>query len=266
MTWIKNTLKALIPEVIITGIKRGIRKIKFRGKEHYCPICKSSIHEFHELGYDLAVITEKQIIGGGLRKALCPVCESSDRTRLLHLFIKSQTTLYSGRFKVLHMAPEPVLSKELRKNKKLDYLTADINPEHVMEQMDLTHIQKPDNTFDTVIANHVLEHIPDDRKAMTEILRVLKPGGMALLQVPLSKIMESTFEDFTVVEPAKREAVFGQSDHVRIYGQDYPERLRKAGFKVEIYRWAQDSAMVSKGSRMGLNPEELVFYCYKPRQ
>lgn len=217
----------------------------------------------HPLGYDLPVILEKQIVGSGLRNVMCPVCGSSDRVRLLYLFLKSKTSLFTESVKLLHLAPEKPLSDIFIKHKNIDYLTADLNPEQVMVKMDITAIQFPDNTFDAILCNHVLEHIPDDRQAMKELFRVLKPGGWAILQVPVSKVLEQTYEDFTITSPLEREKHFGQKDHVRIYGNDYPQRLKGAGFIVEPYHWTMDSGFRNKPNRFCLNQDESVFYCTK---
>jgi SAM-dependent methyltransferase len=215
------------------------------------------------LGYDLPVITEKQIIGSGLRNALCPVCGSSDRVRLLYLFMKQKTNLFGGKLKLLHIAPEDQLRNIFLKAPNLDYLTADIDPMKVMQQMDITQINYPENTFDAILCNHVLEHIPDDSKAMSELFRVLKPGGWATLQVPISKSLEKTHEDFSITSSQEREKHFGQKDHVRIYGKDYTNRLREAGFKVEEYKWILDQNFKNQNNKHGLNEDETVFYCNK---
>lgn len=192
--------------------------------------------------------------------AMCPVCESSDRIRLLYLFLKNRTNIFTGRIRLLHVAPEPSLEFIFKKRENIKYLTADVNPEQVMEQMDITGIRYPENSFDAIICNHVLEHITDDRKAMKELFRVLKPGGWAVLQVPFSKILDKTFEDPSVTTPEDRERIFGQSDHVRIYGKDYSERLRQSGFKVEEYKWTEDNNLQNSNNRWGLNENEVVFY------
>jgi len=145
----------------------------------------------------------------------------------------------------------------------IDYLTADLNPEQVMVKMDITAIQYPDKTFDAILCNHVLEHIPDDRKAMSELHRVLKPGGWAILQVPVSKVLEQTYEDSTITSPQEREKHFGQKDHVRIYGKDYSQRLKEAGFEVEAYSWTNDNGFRNETNQYGLNKDEAVFYCTK---
>jgi len=108
-----------------------------------------------------------------------------------------------------------------------------------------------------------LEHIPNDFKAMSELFRVLKPGGWAILQVPFSKISDKTFEDPKVTSPEDRERIFGQTDHVRIYGKDYADRLKKAGFEVEEYKWTEDTDLNNPNNRLGLNEDEVVFYCLK---
>jgi SAM-dependent methyltransferase len=261
---IKITVKRIIPVNYQPVIKRFFLRLVYFGKAYRCPVCCSNVRLLKPLGYDLPVIIEKQITGSGLRKAMCPVCSSSDRVRLLFLFLKSKTNLFSQPLKLLHLAPEKPLSDIFIKHKNIDYLTADLNPEQVMIQMDITAIQFPDNTFDAILCNHVLEHIPDDRKAMNELYRVLKPGGWAILQVPVSRILEQTYEDFTITSPQEREKHFGQKDHVRIYGKDYSRRLQEAGFKVEIYKWTLDNSFRNDGNRFGLNHEETVFYCTKP--
>ncbi len=149
--------------------------------------------------------------------------------------------MFTEPVKLLHLAPEKPLMDLFIKQNNIDYLTADLNPEQVMVKMDITAIQYPDNIFDAILCNHVLEHIPDDRKAMRELYRVLKPGGWAILQVPVSKILEQTYDDITITSPQDREKYFGQKDHVRIYGKDYTQRLKEAGFTVDAYKWTKDT-------------------------
>ena len=147
------------------------------------------------IGFDFPVIRKKQIVGGGLRNAQCPVCRSSDRVRLLFLFMKKRTDIFTKKTRFLHIAPEKPLERIFRNCENISYLTADLEKDNVMEKMDITNIHYSDDYFDAIICNHVLEHINEDIKAMKELYRVLKPGGWAILQVPFSKIMDTTFED-----------------------------------------------------------------------
>jgi len=260
---IKNTIKAFIPIELRPCVNLIIRKIYFFGFKFKCPVCQSKIKLFKPLGFDFPVIREKQIVGGGLRNAMCPVCRSSDRVRLLYLILRNNTEIFTKQTRLLHIAPEKPLEKIFQKHKNIIYLTADLVPENVMEQMDITNIQYPENNFDTIICNHVLEHIPDDLKAMKELYRILKSGGWAILQVPFSKILDKTFEDPSITSPIDRERIFGQKDHVRIYGKDYSDRLKQAGFIVKEYKWPKDHDLQNPNNILGLNEDEVVFYCRK---
>ena len=260
---IRKYIFPLIPARFRRWVKKSLLRIIYYGNRYYCPVCNSNTKTQKPLGFDFPVIKEKQIIGGGVRNVLCPVCISSDRTRLVYQFLKNKTNLFSKQTKLLHIAPEPQLARIFIKTKKIDYLTADLMMENVMVKMDLTNIQYSDHTFDAIICNHVLEHIPDDRIAMRELYRVLKPGGWAILQVPISKILKETFEDIKVTEPDEREKVFGQKDHVRIYGQDYITRLETVGFTVKQYKWTEDPDLINPGNKLNLNKEEIIFYCTK---
>ncbi|MCF8369026.1 MAG: methyltransferase domain-containing protein [Bacteroidales bacterium] len=262
---IKKNIGKFIPERFKPVIKRNAGKILYYGNTYYCPLCNSNTRLQKTFGLNLPVIKEKQIIGGGMRSVLCPICNSSDRVRLLYLFIKDKTNLFSENVKLLHVAPEAPLEYLFRREAGIDYLTADLMDKDVMVKMDLTKIQYPEGTFDAIICNHVLEHIPDDAKAMAEIFRVLKPGGWAILQVPISLILDQTFEDPKITKPSDRKKFFGQSDHVRVYGQDYTTRLKKAGFDVLVYNWSKDPDFNYEPGKLNINPRESVFYCTKPK-
>ena len=132
---------------------------------------------------------------------------------------------------MLHLAPEPEIAALIKKNSQIDYLSADLNNPRAMVKMDITNILYDDQTFDVIYCSHVLEHVPDDIKALKELFRVLKDNGWALIMVPVMN--EYTFEDSSVTNPEERERVFGQSDHVRRYGPDFLDRLKEAGFTVK---------------------------------
>jgi SAM-dependent methyltransferase len=263
MNNLKHILKSIVPPRFRTGLKYLMLRTRYSGKNYYCPVCRSHTRLQHTLGVDSEVIREKEIIGAGVRTALCPVCNASDRIRLLYLFLKKRTRLLSDPIRLLHFAPEPPLEYIFKKHKNIRYLSADLYQEGVMETIDITAIPYPENSFDAILCNHVLEHIPDDALAMGELYRVLSPGGWAVLQVPFSKVLDTTYEDPSIVSEEDRERVFGQKDHVRIYGWDYSKRLENAGFRVEAYTWADDPDPAFHDPRLNLNRDELVFFCSK---
>lgn len=146
------------------------------------------------------------------------------------LFLKEKTHFFSRMLHVLHIAPEACFIKRFEKIHGDHYVTADIESPLAKVKMDIHKIPFDQNTFDVVLCNHVLEHVKDDHKAMSEIHRVLKPGGFAILQVPFfSPVSDATFEDPSITDKREREKIFGQDDHVRRYGKDYPQRIKRAG-------------------------------------
>jgi ubiquinone/menaquinone biosynthesis C-methylase UbiE len=149
----------------------------------------------------------------------------------------------------------------LADHENIDYLSADLSSPLAMVEMDITHIPMPDNHFDVILCSHVLEHVPDDRKAMSELLRVLKPGGWAIIQVPLRG--DTTYENWDIVTEADRVTHFGQKDHVRMYGHDILQRLLDTGFDArEVmygYEFTEDEI-----KRLGLGAKYPIFHCRKP--
>ncbi|MFK5974350.1 MAG: methyltransferase domain-containing protein [Flavobacteriaceae bacterium] len=164
---------------------------------------------------------------------LSPSTLSLERHRLLWLFLKHKTNFFTAPHKVLHFAPEQAFYKRFRKLKNLDYTTTDLNSPLADVKADICELPFEDNSFDIILCNHVLEHIPQDTKAMQELYRILKPGGWGIFQIPQDKDREKTFEDHSITDKKERAKIFGQYDHVRIYGQDYFNKLRTIGFEVE---------------------------------
>ena len=193
---------------------------------------------------------------GELAGAKCPGCHTNERLRNAWVYLRDYTPLLTAPLRLLHVAPEPVIQRRLRGCPNLHYLSADLESPRAEKHFDLTAIPYPDASFDVIICMHVLEHIPDDRAAMREMRRVLTPEGWALLQVPIGRGRETTFEDWSVVTPEDRTRVFGQCDHVRIYGHDYVDRLREARFAVEIDP-AIRNLPVHVHRRHGLKPEDM---------
>jgi SAM-dependent methyltransferase len=165
----------------------------------------------------MATIFEtKKIIGGGYRlNAMCPHCRSLDRERLVYLYLKNKTDVFFRKCTLLHVAPEPNLQKAFQSFLNINYFSIDLDSPLAEGKMDITELKFNENSFDAIICNHVLEHVPDDARAMSELYRVLKPGGWAILQVPISKILNRTEENLLVTDPKVRGKIYGQYDHVR---------------------------------------------------
>ncbi|WP_412984166.1 class I SAM-dependent methyltransferase [Pontimicrobium sp. IMCC45349] len=164
---------------------------------------------------------------------LSPSTLSLERHRLLWLYLKNETDFFSASKKVLHFAPEQAFYKRFRNMSNLDYVTTDLESPLADVKADICDLPFKDNEFDIILCNHVLEHIPDDTKAMQELYRILKPGGFGIFQIPQDLSRETTFEDDSITDPKERAKIFGQYDHVRVYGRDYFDKLRSIGFQVE---------------------------------
>ena len=263
--------KALIPRQmrpyvvrVAESARRALRRIYYLGFVHYCPFCHSHLRRMHPRGFRHAVLAEYDVVGAGPRpNGNCPVCRSYDRERLLWLYLHSETSIFRKRSRVLHIAPEPQLFGVMKSAPNLDYVSGDTDPVVAEQRIDVTAIPFEPGAFDYVICNHVLEHVPDDHLAMREIFRVLVPGGKAILQVPIARELAHTVEDPSVTDPRERERLFGQEDHVRLYGADYADRLREAGFDVEIVDYA--AAIGARDvHRFGLLPDERIYSCARP--
>jgi hypothetical protein len=230
MDWISiaKRTQALIPPRYVMPARRLVfrtRALFYRGDAVLCPCCGGRFSRF-------------VAVGARSRAAACPGCDSRERQRLLYMYLRDQTSLFSDRLRVLHVAPEDCLQPTLTRLGNLDYVSADMSSRSAMVRMDITDIQFPDDSFDVILCSHVLEHVGDDGRALCELRRILKPGGWAILQVPVDGSRERTFEDPRVTDAADRERLFGQSDHVRMYGRDYPQRLADAGFDVQVVAYA----------------------------
>ncbi|MBD3215520.1 MAG: methyltransferase domain-containing protein [Candidatus Lokiarchaeota archaeon] len=197
----------------------------------------------------------------------CPYCDSLERHRLLWLYLKYRTDLFEDNKstrKVLHFSPTHIFQEKLTNFPQIEYFSADLEVSRADIQVDITRIPSKDNFFDVILCIHVLEHVPNDQQAMKELYRILKPGGWAIIQSPLNEMLEKTLEASWISSPRKRVKYFRHSNHVRIYGQDYKERLEKAGFKVKVDKFARDlkPAIIEK---FVLIPSEEIFFCEKSK-
>ncbi len=225
---ILNTIpRPLLIRLSIIG--RPILAFFLRGNKYTDPIDGKSYQKFLPYGYE--TLRENVLSPGTL---------SLERHRLFWLYLENETGFFTENLKVLHFAPEQAFYKKFRKMKNLDYTTTDLHSPLADVKADICNLPFLDSSFDFIICNHVLEHIPDDEKAMREIFRVLTPGGTAILQVPYKANLEKTFADNSITDPKERAKIFGQYDHVRVYGMDYFKKLESIGFYVEAVDYTKN--------------------------
>jgi predicted SAM-dependent methyltransferase len=213
-----------IPRPILIRISLIVRPIIvlfYYGKTYKDPIDNKTFRTFLPYGYE------------NIRQnVLSPSTLSLERDRLLWLFLQNETDFFSKPLKILHFAPEQAFYKRFRKLSHLDYTTTDLNSPLADVKADICNLPFEDSSFDVVLCNHVLEHIPNDTKALEEIYRILRPDGWAILQIPQDYNREVTFEDNSITDPKERAKIFGQYDHVRVYGMDFFKKLERIGFEV----------------------------------
>jgi len=218
--------RPLLQRLAGTGLK--VATLFYRGNAVECPVCQSQFKKFMPYGR----INPRP-------NALCPNCLSLERHRLIWLYLQNETDFFKSPLHVLHLAPEVCFIKRFEKQHGDRYITADIESPLAKVKADIHQMPFEDNTFNAVLCNHVLEHVADDIKAMSEIKRVLKPGGWAILQVPFfSPVPDATFEDNSITNKREREKIFGQDDHVRKYGHDYASRINASGLLAEENNFA----------------------------
>lgn len=224
-------MKSLFKKIINTIPRPWLIKISmwtqpllvwfFKGDNYTDPIDEKNYRSFLPYGY------EKQ-----RKNVLSPGTLSLERHRLMWLYLKNETGFFTQKLKVLHIAPEQSFYKRFRKMKNLNYTSCDLNSPIADVKADIQNLPFESNLFDVIFCNHVLEHVTDDKKALSELYRVMKPGGWGIFQVPIRYQLEKTFEDPSITDKKERIEKFGQYDHIRVYGMDYYEILEKAGFQV----------------------------------
>lgn len=206
----------------LSYLARPILALFLYGKKHVDPIDGRQFKRFLPYGYEHP-----------RDNVLSPSTLSLERHRLLWLYLKNETDFFTSPHRVLHFAPEQAFYKRFKKLGHLEYTTTDLHSPLADVKADICDLPFEDHSFDIIFCNHVLEHIPDDTKAMQELYRILKPGGWGIFQIPQDLDRETTFEDDSITDRRERAKIFGQYDHVRIYGRDYFSKLRSIGFIVE---------------------------------
>ncbi|WP_299337314.1 class I SAM-dependent methyltransferase [uncultured Psychroserpens sp.] len=223
----------------LSYVARPILAFFLRGRRFTDPIDGRHFRSFLPYGY-----------GDQRNNVLSPSTLSLERHRLLWLYLKNETDFFSAEKKVLHFAPEQCFLKRFKALKHIDYTTTDLESPIADVKADICNLPFEDNSYDIILCNHVLEHIPNDTKAMHELYRVLKPEGYGIFQIPQDLSRAETFEDDSITDRKERAKIFGQYDHVRVYGRDYFDKLRSIGFKVEEVDYTDQ-----------LSEEEIDKYC-----
>jgi SAM-dependent methyltransferase len=216
-----------------------------RGEGRECPCCGGRFRR----------MSRQRLSGWG---GICPRCRSHPRHRAIALLLARGEL--PGR-RLLHFAPEPLFDPVFARLPGFERVTADLHAPADL-RLDISDMDLPDDSFDVSLCSHVLEHVPDDRAAMRELRRVLTDGGLALVLVPYRPEL-TTYEDPSIRSPLDRMVAFGQQDHVRIYGNDLPDRLREAGFDVDD-RTAAELFDPDAVERAELDPDEHLFLCRVP--
>tara|TARA_B100000886_G_scaffold268568_1_gene192643 strand:- start:650 stop:1414 length:765 start_codon:yes stop_codon:yes gene_type:complete len=228
----------------ISFFVKPILKILMYGNKYTDPIDGKNFRAFLPYGYNKI-----------RNNVLSPSTYSLERHRLLWLYLKNETSFFKAKLKVLHFAPESALMNQFKKLKNLSYDTVDLNSPIADIKADICNLPFLDNSYDFILCNHVLEHVIDDDKAMRELYRVLKKNGIGIFQVPIDYNRDTTFEDFSVTNKKERNKLFGQYDHVRIYGLDFFDRLQKAGFSVERCEYTSK-----------LSKEDIIKFCLPKKE
>ena len=245
-----------IPRPILIRLSIVVRPMLafvLKGSRFTDPIDGKSFSMFLPYGY-----------GNQRNNVLSPSTLSLERHRLLWLYLQNETDFFTATTtkKVLHFAPEQEFYKRFKKQSNIDYTTTDLLSPLADVKADICNLPFEDNAYDIIFCNHVVEHIPDDTKAMQELYRVLKPGGMGIFQIPQEMDRATTFTDDSITDQKERAKIFGQYDHVRIYGRDYFDKLRSIGFRVieEDYTAKLSPELVEKYC---LAKGEIIPVCFK---
>ena len=236
---------------ILVELILAIRAILFLGGKYICPCC----------GWRLRAFTHGGISFRARHLGYCPRCHAKARHRRIWLYLEKKTNLFSAPLRILHVSPEFSFSRRFIKMPNLDYLGVGVEESpNVKIKMDLTSCPFRSDIFDAIICIHVLEHIEDDRRAMRELHRVLRPGGWAVISVPI-RLDRKTYEDPKITLPEERERAFGETAHVRFYGNDLMDRLQECGFRVHLDRG--DAVDLNTRMKYGLRDDENIFHCSK---
>lgn len=243
-TNIKKIYKTILSEkkrIKLHYIRFFIRGFFYSGSKVTCVCCNKNFTKFLPHGN-----VKRQ-------NAICPSCNTLERNRVLYLYLRDRTNFFHDKLSVLHFAPENKLEHMFLKMKNLSYISGDINPELAMQQVDIQSISFPDNHFDVIICSHVLGHVPDEFKALSELRRIIKPDGSVIIMTKIYEELSTTFEA-SGMQNAEDQEIF------RKHGKDFPERLKNGGFEVTIIDLAKEVGDLAS-VKYGLGKNELIYHC-----
>ncbi|WP_298236980.1 class I SAM-dependent methyltransferase [uncultured Algibacter sp.] len=255
----KELIKSILPRIVVNKYRAYRAYKRYKGNSVLCPICNSSFKKFAPFG------TSQR------ESRKCHNCGSLERHRLIFLYLNEKFNFFNNnskdKIRLLHFAPEKMFYNIFSENNGIEYTACDLFPKEYngktkITKADITKIPFEDNSFDFIICSHVLEHIPNDRLAMSELYRVLSKKGDAILQVPIDYKRDKTYEDPNINSREERLQEYGHPDHVRYYGKDYKERLESCGFTVNVDHFI---STLSKNNifKYGLLESELIYHCKK---
>ena len=252
---IKKTYQKIFPEkwrYRFHILKRKAAALFLRGNRFYCPCCEKESQLFLKKGNGIE----------SRENAVCPHCGSLERTRLLCLYLKNETTIFEDHPVILHFAPEESLKKKFSSN--TNYVDADINPNLATYKVDITEIDFPENYFDYIICSHVLGHIKDEKKALQQLYRVLKKGGTLFLLSLMEPESDYTLESEEIITPMQKLNAYGERDLERLYGNDFKERISNKNVTVERIDYRLNfSGEERKKMNLGNGKREIIFKVVK---
>lgn len=258
----KKVLKKIVPRKILLRLRGSIGRVCYFGNRFFCPGCGGHLRKMKPFE-GVFYINGKQV-DYHTENAICPICSSDIRHRFLLTFLKNNTNILKAKLRLLHFAPEQGSYHFFKKLKNIDYVPCDIEPSRCPGalKVDITHIQFPSNSFDAVLASHVLEHVKDDAGAIKEIYRVIGPGGWALIAIPVYG--ERTLEDLSL-DYSGREKMYGIGCHMRMNGLDFRLKLSEAGFQVSILSLddVQGNYFDRGANSPHIDTDKYLFFCNK---
>lgn len=234
-----------------------LRSLKYIGNKVYCPCCDTHFSKFLE-------------VGPKRQPMLCPRCRSNDRDRFFWLYLEANPGFFKEGIKLLHVSPETIYYKRFKKIPGVRYTAGD---KFVLQfgstypadtvYLDITNMPEyAENTFDFIFCSHVLEYIKEDRQSLRELYRVLKPGGKAIISIPINHGHYETLEDPNITDPKEQERLYGDTGHLRYYGEDYGERVKEAGFTIQ-FTPVTDFITAEMITKCVINPKDVVHLCLK---